>query len=62
MIEQGYLYLNDPVHGMAEFFETRIENLEKSVPPSVPSRKRKKKGSQENPKKRKAVTYKVSED
>ena len=47
MIEQGYNYLDGPFHTMAEFFETRIENLEKSIPPSVPSRNKKmpKKGS-----------------
>ena len=45
---------------MVEFFQTRIENLEKSIPPSVPSRNRKsnKKGS----KKRKSVTFGYSED
>ena len=43
MIEQGYNYLDGPIHAMAEFFETRIENLEKSIPPSVPSRNNKKK-------------------
>ena len=44
---------------MAEFFETKIENLEKSIPPSIPSRNKKnKKGF----KKRKAVTLSVSED
>ena len=42
MIEQGYNYLDGPIHAMAEFFETRIENLEKSIPPSVPSRNGKK--------------------
>ena len=31
MIEQGYNYLDGPIHAMAEFFETRIENLEKSI-------------------------------
>ena len=38
MVEQGYNYLDGPIHTMAEFFKTRIENLEKSIPPSVPSR------------------------
>ena len=42
MIEQGYNYLDGPIHAMAEFFETRIENLEKSIPPSVSSRNPKK--------------------
>ena len=45
---------------MAEFFETRIENLDKSIPPSVSSRNKKefKKGS----KKRKLVTLLDPED
>ena len=45
---------------MVEFFETRIENLEKSIPRSAPSinRKTKKKWS----KKRKSVTFRNSED
>ena len=45
---------------MAEFFETRIEKLEKSIPTSVPSRNttKSKKGS----KKRKAVTFNNSRD
>ena len=42
MIEQGYNYFYGPIHSMAEFFNTRIENLDKSIPPSVPSRNRKK--------------------
>ena len=60
MVEQGYNYLDGPIHSMAKFFETRIENLEKSIPPSVPSRnnKRNKKGS----KKRKLVTFDDPED
>ena len=55
MVEQGYNYLDDLFHSMAEFFGTRIENLEKSIPPSVPStnRKKTKKGS----KKRNGVTF-----
>ena len=40
---------------MAEFFETRIENLEKSIRSSVPSRNRKK--SKKGYKKRKGVTF-----
>ena len=39
MVEYGYNYLDGPVYFMTEFFETRIENLEKSMPPSAPSRK-----------------------
>ena len=42
MVEQGYNYLDGLIYSMVEFFETRIENLNKSIPPSVPSRKRKK--------------------
>ena len=60
MIEQGYSYLDVPIHSMAEFFETRIENLEKSIPPSVPSRNRKK--SKKKSKKRKGVTFDDSKD
>ena len=41
MVEQGYSYLDGPIHAMVEFFETRIENLEKSISPSVPSRNQK---------------------
>ena len=54
-VEQGYNYLNGPIQSMAVFFEIRIENLEKSIPSSVPSRNKKKpkKGS----KKRKLVTF-----
>ena len=44
MVGQGYNYLDNPIYSMVEFFETRIENLEKSIPPSVPSRNNKKKG------------------
>ena len=55
MGEQGYNYLDGSIHSMVDFFEPRIENLEKSIPPSAPSResKKNKKGS----KKRKAVTF-----
>ena len=42
---------------MAEFFETRIENIEKSIPPSIPSRNRKK-----SKKKKKGVTFNDSDD
>ena len=31
MVEEGYNYLAGPIHSMAEFFETRIENLETSI-------------------------------
>ena len=40
---------------MVEFCETRIENLEKSIPPSVPSRNNRK--SKKGSKKRKSVTF-----
>ena len=60
MVEQEYNYLYGPIHSMADFFETRIENIEKSIPPSVISRNRKtkKKGS----KKRMLVTFGDSKD
>ena len=41
MVEHGYNHLDGPIYSMEEFFETRIENLEKSIPPSVPSRNKK---------------------
>ena len=55
MVEQGCNYLDGPIHSMAKLFKIRIENLEKSIPPSVPSRNNKKfkKGSN----KRKSVTF-----
>ena len=60
MVEQGYNYFNGVIHSMAEIFKTGIENLEKSIPPSVPSRNKEisKKGS----KKSKAVTFGDSKD
>ena len=45
---------------MAEFFETRIENLEKLIIPSIPSTNKKK--SKKGSKKRKLLTLKGSED
>ena len=42
IVEQGYNYLDGPIHSMAAFFETRIENLENSITLSVPSRNNKK--------------------
>ena len=60
VVEQGNNYLDGPTHSMAEFFETRIENLEKLIPPSVPSRNNKK--SKKGSKKRKAVTCNDFED
>ena len=60
MVEQGYNYLDGPIHAMAEFFETRIENLEKLIPLSLPSRN--KKQSKKGSKIRKGVIYDNSED
>ena len=31
MVKKGYNYLDGPIYSMAKFFETRIENLEKSI-------------------------------
>ena len=45
---------------MAEFFKTRIENQEKLIPISVPSRNRKK--SKKGSKIRKGVTFDDSKD
>ena len=60
MVEQGYNYFDGPIHSMAEFFKTRIENLEKLIESSVPSRNKKK--SKKGFKKRKAVTYSDSDE
>ena len=60
MVEQGYNYLVGPIHSMAEFFKTRIKNIEKSIPPSVPPRNRKK--YKKGFKKRKGVTFDDSKD
>ena len=56
----GYNYLDVSFHSMAEVFKTRIENLEISIPPSVPSRNNKK--IERGNKKRKTVTFEDSED
>ena len=61
MVEQGYNYLDDPIHSMAELFETRIENVEKSIQ-MFPQEKQEKQVKQEKiqergSKKRKAVTF-----
>ena len=56
----GIQLLRCPIHAMAEIFETRIENSEKSILPSVPSRNRKK--SKKGSKKSKGVTFDDSED
>ena len=42
MLEQGYNNLDGPIHSMAEFFETRIESLQKSISASVLSRNNRK--------------------
>ena len=42
MVQQGYNYLDVPIYSMVESFETRIEVLEKSIPPSAHSRNNKK--------------------
>ena len=60
IVEHGYNYLDGPIHAMAELFKTRIENLEKSIPPSVPPRNNKK--SKKGSKKRKAVIFDASVD
>ena len=60
MLEQGYNYLDDPIHAIAEFFETRIKNLEIWIPASAPSRSKKK--SKRGSKKRRVVTFKDLED
>ena len=60
MVEQGHNYLDGPIHSMAQFFETRIEKLEKFIPASVPSRNKKK--SKKRFKKRKLVTFVDSKD
>ena len=55
MDKEEYNYLDGPIYSMIEFFETMIKNLEKSIPPSVPSRNNKK--SKKGIKKRKSVTF-----
>ena len=60
MVEQGYSYLDGPIHSMTEFFNTGIVNLEKSIPLSVLARNRNK--SKKGSKKRKVVTFDDSED
>ena len=60
MLEQGHNYLDGPIHSMREIFETRSKNVEKSIPSSIPSRNKMKPNKVS--KKRKAVTFGVSED
>ena len=55
MVEQGYNYLDDSIDFMAEFFQTRIANLEKSISQSVYSRNNRK--SKKGSKKRKLVSF-----
>ena len=57
MVEQGYNYLDGPIHSMAEIIEIRIE---KSIPPNVPSRNNRK--SKNGSKRRKLVTFDDSDD
>ena len=59
MVGQGYNYLYGPNYSLEEIFETGIANLEKSIPPSVPSINKKK---QKSSMKRKAATFDNSED
>ena len=59
-VEQGYNYLDGLILSIAEFFQTRIENLGKSIPLSFPSRNRKK--HEKGFKKRKTVIFDNSED
>ena len=49
MVELQYSYLDGPVQSVAEILETRIENLEKSIPPSMLSRNQKKKKDPKKP-------------
>ena len=52
MAEQGYNFLDGPIHSMVDCFQIKIENLEKMILSSVPSwHKTKKRAS----KKRKAT-------
>ena len=60
IVEHGCNYLDGPNHSMAEFFDMRIENLEKSIPPSVPSGISN--SNRKVSKKRKGVTFIDSQD
>ena len=60
MVEQGHNYLDRPVQAMSDFYETRIENLENSIPPSVPPRTKNK--DKKWPRKRKGLTFNNTED
>ena len=60
VVEQGYNYIDDPIDFMVEFFETRIENLEKIISPSVSSRNRNK--NKKGSKIRRAATFVNFED
>ena len=60
MVDQGYSYLDGPIHSRVKFFETRIKNLENPIPASVPSRNNKK--LKKGFKKRKAVFFDKSKD
>ena len=41
IVEKGNNYFHNPIHFMEKFFETRIENLEKSIPPRNKKRNKK---------------------
>ena len=43
MMEQRFKYLDGPIQSVSDFFETMIENLEKSIPSSIPSRNKRRK-------------------
>ena len=58
--EQGYNCVDGPIYSMVKLYETRIENLEKSIPPSVFSRNNRK--SKKGSRKSKATTFNNSED
>ena len=57
MVELGYTYLDSHNQSMAGIYETRIKNLEKSIPPAF-SRIKKRKGST----KRKTTIFEDEDD
>ena len=61
LLEQGYNYLDGPIHSMTEYFETRIEHLEKSIN-LIKCLSRKNKRNKKGSRKRKSVTSGDSED
>ena len=60
IVEQGNNYLDGPVHFMAKFFEKRKKNLEKSIPPTVLTRNKRK--SKKGCKKRKSTNFNDSDN